>query len=140
MLGRDGSVVWVRDKATTVRGSDGQPHYVQGYLHDISAEQETRLERERLRASERAAVAEAVERQLRLDLLARASLGLTGSLERDVGLRRAAEHLTEGFAAWAVIDLVDEKGATVRAVAARGGNADPVNGAPPPSPRRPRWR
>jgi PAS domain S-box-containing protein len=133
MLGRDGSVVWVRDEATTVRGSDGQPQYVQGYLHDISAEQETRLERERLRASERAAVAEAVERQLKLDLLARASLGLTGSLERDVGLRRAAEHLTEGFAAWCVIDLVDEKGATVRAVAARG-DADPLNGAPPSEP------
>ncbi len=133
MLGRDGSVVWVRDEATTVRGSDGQPHYVQGYLHDISAEQQARLERERLRASERAAVSEAVERQVKLDLLARASLGLTGSLERDAGLRRAAEHLTEGFAAWCVIDLVDEKGSTMRAVAARG-DADPANGAPKSEP------
>jgi two-component system phosphate regulon sensor histidine kinase PhoR len=129
MLGRDGSVVWARDEATTVRGSDGQPHYVQGYLHDISAEQEARLERERLRASERAAVSEAVERQLKLDLLARASLALTASLERDTGLRRAAEHLTESFAAWCVIDLVDEKGIAIRAVAARG-DADPMNGAP----------
>jgi two-component system phosphate regulon sensor histidine kinase PhoR len=129
MLSRDGNIVWVRDESTTVRGSSGEPRYVQGYLHDISAEQEARLERERLRASERAAVSEAVERQLKLDLLARASLALSGSLERDTGLRRAADHLTESFAAWCVIDLVDEKGSAIRAVAARG-DADPMNGAP----------
>jgi PAS domain S-box-containing protein len=129
MLSRDGNIVWVRDESTTVRGSSGEPRYVQGYLHDISAEQEARLERERLRTSERAAVSEAVERQLKLDLLARASLALSGSLERDTGLRRAAEHVTESFAAWCVIDLVDEKGGAIRAVAARG-DADPMNGAP----------
>jgi PAS domain S-box-containing protein len=129
MLSRDGSVVWVRDEATTVRGRSGEPRYVQGYLHDISAEQEARLERERLRTSERAAVSDALDRQLRLDLLARASLALSGTVERDAALRRAAEHLTESFAAWCVIDLVDEKGAILRAVAARG-DADPVTGAP----------
>jgi PAS domain S-box-containing protein len=129
MLARDGSVVWVRDEATTVRGHTGEPRYVQGYLHDISAEEEARLERERLRASERAAVADSQDRQVKLDLLARTSLALTGASERDAGLRRAAELLTESFAAWCVIDLVDDKGATVRAVAARG-DADPVTGAP----------
>jgi PAS domain S-box-containing protein len=129
MLSRDGSVVWVRDEATTLRGHKGEPRYVQGYLHDISAEQEARLERERLRSSERAAVSDARERQLKLDLLAKASLALTGSVEAEAGLRRAAELLAEGFAAWCVIDLVDDKGTTARAVAARG-DADPVAGAP----------
>jgi PAS domain S-box-containing protein len=129
MLSRDGNVVWIRDEATTLRGHDGEPRYVQGYLHDISAEQEARLERERLRSSERAAVSNARDRQLKLDLLAKASLALTGSAEPEVGLRRAAELLAEGFAAWCVIDLVDDKGITARAVAARG-DADPVTGAP----------
>ena len=129
MLSRNGSVVWVRDEATTVRGRSGEPRYVQGYLYDISAEQEARLERERLRASERAAVSDSLDRQLKLDLLARASLALSGALERDAALRRAAEHLTESFAAWCVIDLVDEKDTILRAVAVRG-DADPVTGAP----------
>jgi PAS domain S-box-containing protein len=129
LLSRDGSVVWIRDEATTLRGHNGEPRFVQGYLHDISAEQEVRLERERLRTSERAAVSDARDRQLKLDLLAKASLALTGSVEADAGLRRAAELLAEGFAAWCVIDLVDDKGTIVRAVAARG-DADPVAGAP----------
>jgi PAS domain S-box-containing protein len=129
LLSRDGSVVWIRDEATTLRGQNGEPRYVQGYLHDISAEQEARLERERLRVSERAAVSDARDRQVKLDLLAKASLALTGSVESDAGLRRAAELLAEGFAAWCVIDLVDDKGTISRAVAARG-DADPVAGAP----------
>jgi PAS domain S-box-containing protein len=129
MLSRDGKVVWIRDEATTLRGRNGEPRYVQGYLHDISAEQEARLERERQRSSERAAVADARDRQLKLDLLAKAGLALTGSVEAEAGLRRAAELLAEGFAAWCVIDLVDDKGAISRAVAARG-DADPVAGAP----------
>jgi PAS domain S-box-containing protein len=129
MLSRDGSVVWIRDEATTLRGQNGEARCVQGYLHDISAEQEARVERERLRASERGAVSDARDRQLKLDLLAKASLALTGSVDPNAGLRRAAELLAEGFAAWCVIDLIDEKGATARAVAARG-EADPVLGAP----------
>ena len=130
MLSRNGSVVWVRDEATTVRGTTGEARYVQGYLHDITAEQEARLERERLRTSEKAAVAEAVDRQLKLDLIARATVALSGSFEKDVALRRAAELLTEGFAGWCVIDLVEEKGGTMRALAVRG-DVDPVVGAPP---------
>jgi PAS domain S-box-containing protein len=133
MLSRNGAVVWVRDEATTVRGATGDARYVQGYLHDITAEQEARLERERLRTSEKAAVAEAVDRQLKLDLIARATVALSGSFEKDVALRRAAELLTEGFAGWCVIDLVEEKGGTMRALAVRG-DVDPVVGAPPAEP------
>jgi PAS domain S-box-containing protein len=133
MLSRNGSIVWVRDEATTVRGATGDALYAQGYLHDITAEQEARLERERLRTSEKAAVAEAVDRQLKLDLIARATIALSGSFERDVALRRAAELVTEGFAGWCVIDLVEEKGGTIRALAVRG-DVDPVVGAPPAEP------
>jgi PAS domain S-box-containing protein len=133
MLTRNGSVVWVRDEATTLRGTTGDARYVQGYLHDITAEQEARLERERLRTSEKAAVAEAVDRQLKLDLIARATVALSGSFEKEVALRRAAELMTEGFAGWCVIDLVEEKGGTVRALAVRG-DVDPIVGAPPAEP------
>ena len=133
MLSRNGSIVWVRDEATTLRGTTGDARYVQGYLHDITAEQEARLERERLRTSEKAAVAEAVDRQLKLDLIARATVALSGLFEKDVALRRTAELLTEGFAGWCVIDLVEEKGGTVRALAVRG-DVDPIIGAPPAEP------
>jgi PAS domain S-box-containing protein len=37
MLTRDGRVVWVRDMATIVRGSDGQPLCWQGVMIDITA-------------------------------------------------------------------------------------------------------
>jgi PAS domain S-box-containing protein len=133
MLSRNGSVVWVRDEASTVRGPTGEARYVQGYLHDITAEQEARLERERLRTSEKAAVAEAVDRQLKLDLIARATVALSGSFEKDIALRRAGELLTESFAGWCVIDLVEEKGGVTRALAVRG-DVDPVIGAPPAEP------
>jgi PAS domain S-box-containing protein len=129
MLNRNGTIVWVRDEASTLRGTTGEARYVQGYLHDITAEQEARLERERLRTSEKAAVAEAVDRQLKLDLIARATVALSGTFEKDVALRRAAELFTEGFAGWCVIDLVEEKGGIVRSLAVRG-DVDPVVGAP----------
>jgi two-component system, OmpR family, phosphate regulon sensor histidine kinase PhoR len=129
MLGRDGTIVWVRDESTTVRGSDGQPLYVQGYLQDVTAEQEAGAERERLRADVRRAAADVTQRQLRLDLLSRASLALTGSLEQDRALRRASEIFIEGFAEWCVIDLADERGRATRAAVARG-DADPLVGAP----------
>ena len=129
MHGRDGTVVWVRDEASTVRGSDGQPLYVQGYLQDITPEHEARAERERLRAEARVAALDASQRQVRLDLLARVSLALTASLEQDTALRRSSEVLIEGFADWCIIDLVDQKGRTTRATVARG-DADPLTGAP----------
>jgi PAS domain S-box-containing protein len=41
MIARDGQVVWVRDIATLVRGSDGQPLCWQGVMLDITALQES---------------------------------------------------------------------------------------------------
>jgi PAS domain S-box-containing protein len=129
MLARNGSVVWVRDEATTVRGSDGEPLYVQGYLHDISTEREAGAEMDGLRASARAAASESAQRQQKLDLLARASVALTSSLDPEAGVRRAAELAIEGLADWCIVDLVDEQGGAVRAAVARG-QADPLTGAP----------
>jgi PAS domain S-box-containing protein len=131
MLARDGSMVWVRDEATTLRASDGEPRYVQGYLIDIGAEKEAAAERERLRAAERAATVGSARRQVKLDLLARASVVLGASFEREAALRRAAELAVEGLADWCIVDLVDEQGSPTRAAVARG-DVDPS--APPPEP------
>ena len=82
MLSRDGRVVWVHDEAVTVRDDDGRPLYVQGYLLDVSERRHAGEERERLLAAERAAAAEALDRQRKLDILARAGeiLGSTRQL------------------------------------------------------------
>jgi PAS domain S-box-containing protein len=133
MLGRDGTVIWVRDYAATVRGSDGEPLYVQGYLQDVTSEHEMRSERDRLRAEARTATSEAAHRQNRLDLLGRASVALTASLERGAALRRAAELVVDGFADWCLIDLVDDRGSASRTVVARGA-ADPLVGTPSAEP------
>lgn len=45
----DGSWLWVRDQATTVRDADGQPLFSQGVMYDITA---TMAAEERLRAAE----------------------------------------------------------------------------------------
>jgi PAS domain S-box-containing protein len=131
MLARDGGMVWVRDEAVTVRTGDGRPVYVQGYLVDIRAEKEARTEAERLRAAKRAAAAESAERQLKLDLLSKASLALGISFDRETVLRRAAELAVEALADWCIVDLVDEHGNGVRAAVARG-DVDPMATAPQP--------
>jgi PAS domain S-box-containing protein len=136
MLARDGSMVWVRDQATTLRASDGEPRYVQGYLLDIGAEKEASVERERLRAAERAATVGSARRQEKLDLLAKASVVLGASFDRQGALRRAAELAVEGLADWCVIDLVDEQGSAVRAAVARG-DVDPSAAPPGPEPGAP---
>jgi PAS domain S-box-containing protein len=129
MLARDGGLVWVRDEAVTVRTGDGRPLYVQGHFVDIRAEKEARAEGEALRAAKRAAAAESAERQLKLDLLSKASLALSTSFDRETVLRRAAELAVEALADWCIVDLVDEHGNPVRAAVARG-DVDPMASAP----------
>ena len=136
MLARDGRVVWVRDHATTVRGQGGEPLCVQGYLVDVSAENEARAERERLRAEARGAAAEAAQRQRRIDVLTRASLALGTSFDRDAALRRIAELAVEGLADWCIVDLVNGHGNTARVAVARGDVHASV-GAPDVEPEAP---
>ena len=40
MIARDGHVVWIREEATLVWGSEGQPLCWQGVMHDITKEKE----------------------------------------------------------------------------------------------------
>jgi PAS domain S-box-containing protein len=133
MLARDGTVVWVRDEATTLRAGDGEPRYVQGYLLDIGAEKEAGAERERLQAAERAATAESAQRQVKLDLLSRARVVLGTSFDREAALRRAADLAVESLADWCVVDLLDEQGSATRAAVAHG-DVPSEAGAPPSEP------
>lgn len=36
MIHKDGSLIWIRDRARLVRDDDGKPRYVQGFLEDVS--------------------------------------------------------------------------------------------------------
>ena len=129
MMGRDGSIVWVHDHAATVRGTDGEPLYVRGYLQDVTAQHEMRSEGDSLRTEARTAAAEAAHRQKRLDLLARADVVLTASMDAAPRFR-AAQLVVDGFADWCVLDLVDEKG--TQAGPSSPEATDPVVGAPKP--------
>lgn len=41
MIARDGSIVWIRDEAVLVRGSNGQPLCWQGVMHDITRQKQS---------------------------------------------------------------------------------------------------
>ncbi|HEX2111039.1 MAG TPA: ATP-binding protein [Gaiellaceae bacterium] len=139
VLARDGRVVPVRDVATTVRDSAGQPLYVQGFLIDFSERVEFQRERERLALARSDASEDALTRQQRLDLVVEASTSLASSLETAAALRRLAELAVRDFADWCVVDLVTEDGALARLTAS---HAEPINdaqerpGAPEPAPER----
>ncbi|HEY7562440.1 MAG TPA: PAS domain S-box protein [Gaiellaceae bacterium] len=131
MLSRDGRTVWVHDEAVTVRDDDGRPFYTQGYLLDVSERRDAAEERERLLAAERAASAEAVDRQRKLDFLARSGEILGSSRDYQATLRRVADLAVRDLADWCLVDLVDEEGAATRIAA---GQAGPGKPGPEPSP------
>jgi PAS domain S-box-containing protein len=134
MLSRDGRVVWVRDEATTVRDDDGKPLYVQGYLLDVSERRHAAKERENLLTAERAAAAEALDRQRKLDVLARAGEILASSPNYQATLRRVAELAVQDLADWCVVDLIDDDGATTRLAVAHSGPGMPPGEEPGPAP------
>jgi PAS domain S-box-containing protein len=134
MLSRDGRVVWVRDEATTVRDDDGKPLYVQGYLLDVSERRTAGEQRESLLAAERAAAAEALDRQRKLDVLARAGEILASSPNYQATLRRVAELAVQDLADWCVVDLIDDDGAATRLAAAHSGPGTPPGEEPGPVP------
>ena len=132
MLSRDGRVVWVHDEAVTVRDDDGRPLYVQGYLLDVSDRRHAGEERERLLAAERAAAAEALDRQRKLDVLARASEILASSPNYQAAIRRVADLTVRELADWCVVDLLDDDGQATRLAAAHAGPGMPPGEAPGP--------
>jgi PAS domain S-box-containing protein len=134
MLSRDGRIVWVHDEAVTVRDDDGRPLYVQGYLLDVSERRHAGEERERLLAAERAAAAEALDRQRKLDVLARAGEILASSPNYQATLRRVAELTVRDLADWCLIDLIDDDGAATRLAAAHSGPGMPPGEEPGPVP------
>ena len=141
MLSRDGRVVWVHDEAVTVRDDDGRPLYVQGYLLDVSERRHAGEERERLLAAERAAAAEALDRQRKLDVLARAGEILASSPNYQATLRRVADLAVRDLADWCVVDLLDDDGTATRLAAAHSGpGMPPATSRGPPRARDPRGR
>ena len=130
MLSRDGRIVWVHDGAVTVRDDDGRSLYIQGYLLDVSERRHAGEERERLLAAERAAAAEALDRQRKLDVLARAGEILASSPNYQATLRRVAELAVRDLADWCVVDLLDDDGTATRLAAAHSGPGVPPGDAP----------
>jgi PAS domain S-box-containing protein len=134
MLSRDGRIVWVHDEAVTVRDDDGHQLYVQGYLLDVSEERHAGEARERLLAAERAAAAEALDRQRKLDVLARSGEILASSPNYQATLRRVAELAVRDLSDWCVVDLIDDDGTPTRLAAAHSGPGVPPGDEPGPVP------
>ena len=108
LLARDGSVVWIREEATTVRGPDGEPLYGQSFLVDLAERKRADEEHDRLLAGERAAVSGAMERQRRLDLLRETAEVAVSSIDYRSAIKRIAELAVRDFADWCVVDLSDD--------------------------------
>ena len=119
LLARDGSVVWIREEGTTVRGPDGEPLYGQSFLLDVEERKRADEEHDRLLAAERAAVSGMVERQRRLDLLREAAEVAASSLDYKSTIQRIAELVVRDFADWCVVDLTEDGTPLKRLVVAR---------------------
>jgi PAS domain S-box-containing protein len=119
VLARDGRVVWIHDRAVTVRDRDGGPAYRQGSLVDVSWRKRGEEEREALRTAEQEALAGSHDRQRRLDFLATASAVLASSLDYQTTLRRVTELAIEDLADWCVVDVLEEDGTLNRLVGAQ---------------------
>jgi PAS domain S-box-containing protein len=134
MLSRDGRIVWVHDHAVTVQDDDGRALYVQGYLLDVSERRQAEEERERLLTAERSAASDAVDRQRKLDALARAGEILASSPNYQATLRRVADLAVRDLADWCLVDLLDDDGTATRLAAAHAGPGMPPGPEPGPTP------
>jgi PAS domain S-box-containing protein len=119
LLARGGSVVWVREEVTTIRGPEGKPLYTQTLLIDIGERKRAEEERERLLAAERAATARTVERQRRLDFVREAGQVLSSSLDYRSTIQRVAELAVRDYADWCVVDIVEDGSPLKRVAIAR---------------------
>jgi PAS domain S-box-containing protein len=130
MLSRGGGVVWVRDEASTVRDGRGEPLFVQGSLADVGERRRAAAEHERIQTVERAATAESLSRQRKLDFLARAAAVLASSPEFETTIRRVAELAVRDIADWCIVDLIEEDGSAIRLAVAR---SEPAPATPEPA-------
>jgi PAS domain S-box-containing protein len=131
LLARDGRAVWVREESSTVRGSDGEPVYVQTFLRDLGELRRSEDEREQLSTLERSAAAQVSERQARLDLVRRVGVELSSTLDQQAALARVAELVVRELADWCVVDLIDDGNELTRIAVAR---AEPSTGNGRPGP------
>ena len=125
LLARDGSVVWIREEGSTVRSPGGEPLYGQSFLVDISERKRADEERDHLRAAERAAASETLERQRRLDLLRKATEVASSSLDYKSTVQQVAELVVRDLADWCVVDASEEGAPLQRLAVAR---AEPAKG------------
>jgi len=118
VLARNGEVVWLREHARIVSGSDGEPLFGQSFLVDIGERKRVEDETDRLLAAERAAASETVERQGRLDLLREVG-DVAGSPDYKAAIERVAELVVRDFGDWCLIDLAEEGAPLKRLAVAR---------------------
>jgi PAS domain S-box-containing protein len=119
LLARGGSVVWVREEVTTIRGPEGKPLYTQTLLIDIGERKRAEEERERLLTAEREATARTVERQRRLDFVREAGQVLSSSLDYRSTIQRVAELAVRDYADWCVVDIIEDGSPLKRVAIAR---------------------
>jgi two-component system phosphate regulon sensor histidine kinase PhoR len=118
VLARGGEVVWLREHARVVSGPDGEPAFGQSFLIDIGERKRVEDESDRSVAAERAAIAETVARQGRLDLL-RQIADAAGSADYNAAVERVAELVVRDFGDWCLIDLAEEGSPLKRLAIAR---------------------
>ncbi len=105
-----GRIRWIATQGRLVRDSEGKPLRMVGASTDVT-------ERVELLAAERRARDQAEAARRRLELLARAGIALTGSLDPDETLKTIATTIVPEIADWCRIDLLDEEGVLQRRVA-----------------------
>jgi len=108
-LRADGQISWLSARAQVMRDSAGRPLRLVGATIDVT-------QRVELLAAERRARCEAEKGRERLELLATASIRLSGSLQPDSTLLTIAEVIVPRLADWCRIDLLDGKGVLVHAL------------------------
>jgi PAS domain S-box-containing protein len=131
LVGRDGSIVWIREEGRTISGAEGEPVAGQSFLIDVGERKRMELERESLRGAERAAAGATVERQSRLDLLREVADVTAASVDSQATIERVAGMVVQAFADWCVVDLGEQGGSLKRLAVARAEPADETGGKAP---------
>jgi PAS domain S-box-containing protein len=131
---RNGEIVWLREHARTVSGSDGRPLFGMSFLVDIGERKRVEDECDHLAAAERAAVADTTAKQGRLDLL-REIADAAASADYKAAIERVAELIVRDFGDWCLIDLAEEGSPLKRLAVAQAEPRDrEAEGAPEQEP------